>query len=105
VAIDEGIHRLDGLVGNIFHFWKDILEKVNLGVIFLQIFIKFFVGYLNEIKNLIASFELAVTFRFFLDGVVGQVDHLILNILQTERERARPDVAFIVPIKLLNPIL
>jgi hypothetical protein len=50
------------------------------------------------IGDLIAFFVFAVEFTFFLDGVVGEVDHQIEGVFKCERGRGGTEIAFIVPI-------
>ena len=50
------------------------------------------------IGNFIAHFILAVVDAIFLDGIVGEMDFVIIDILQTPEVAGGSDVAILVPI-------
>ena len=50
------------------------------------------------IGNFIAHFILAVVDAIFLDGIVGEMDFVIIDILQTPEVAGCSDVAILVPI-------
>jgi hypothetical protein len=55
--------------------------------------------------NFISSFEFAIIIRFLLNRIVGQMNHPILQIFQSEDLTGSSYVAFFEPISFLDSIL
>jgi hypothetical protein len=53
---------------------------------------------------LIAELELAVLIGLLLDGVVGEVDHLIGQVVDVEVGGGGADVALLVPVALQDTV-
>ena len=72
----------------------------------MEVYIEVFLDVFGELfkGDLVALFVLAVVIAFFLHCVVCEVDHFILQVLYLELLGGRPDVAFGVPVPLLETV-
>jgi len=50
-------------------------------------------------KYLISTFKFAVILSLLLNSIIGQMDHLIAEILKRKRGGTGPDIPFLVPIR------
>ena len=77
-----------------FHLAVNLIVE-GYGVLRLKVFLKFFK------RKFISFLILAVLFSFFLDGIVGQVNHFICQVLELELNWGCPDITFLVPVRFL----
>ena len=77
----------------LLQFFQQRLE-IYRDRVFFSVFLKI------RKRNFIRLFELPVIFAFFLDCIVGQVDHLAIQVFKSELYGGGPDVALLVPVPL-----
>lgn len=77
-----------------------MLEHVDLqvGVVLVEVPLEI------RVAQLVAVFELAEVLALLLNGVIGQVDELVVEILKIELLRTRPDVSVFVEVALQRSI-
>ena len=93
MGVDPHIAGLNCIEPQLFH------DRVSL---FLEIKFAFYVKVFLKIREaeFIGIFEFAVAFRLFLNGVVGEVDELVVELFERELLAGGADVAVLVPIGL-----
>jgi hypothetical protein len=91
----------DEICCNFFHLCQRILkvhpQSLHFGAI-LQILLELGIG------DLIIILKLAILFSLLLDGIVGEVDELVLEVLQAELLAGCADVALLVPVPLYHSV-
>lgn len=99
-VVDDLVVRLDDVGGHFFNFGQNISVEVVVfgGVAVVEVPLEF------RVRNLVSRLELLIVFRMFLDGVVGEVNELVVDLLQVEHLARCSDVSLLIPIGLDNPI-
>lgn len=96
LGINEAKRRLNGICSNFLDFGIDIsLEVEGITAVSgqrVEVSLQFVVG------KFISELILAIIDAIFLDGIVGQVDLVIIDVLQTPEIAGGSDVTVLVPI-------
>lgn len=84
---------------NILHFAEDFNQGEFVSwVLTVKILLKF------QKTDLVASFKLAIVVSLLLNGIIRQMYQLVVDILYGEFLGGCPDVTFVEPVGLEDPI-
>ena len=86
------IGGLDGMPANLLQLWADLLIEVEVLLRGIEVLLEVVVA------ELVAILILAVLVAVDLDGIVGEVDELVVGVAQLELVAAGADVALVVPV-------
>ena len=97
MGVYEAVGGLYGVCGDLFQLGVDLFVEVYVpgcpvsreGV---EIALQFCVGYF------ISRFVFAVVYTVFLDGIICQMNFIVLNVLQAPEVAGGPHVALLVPV-------
>ena len=99
VGVYSAVGGSDNLLSHLFHF---VMEGANQKILFGKSWVK--VSLELTIAEFIALLVLPIAISIFLDCVVGEVNHLIFEVLKVIEFRRGSDVPLVVPVEFMPSI-